>query len=88
MFRALEKIYDDCIEKLSRDREAIITWELNYGFSSEEFRFMELLKRNRPDLIKGPLVRNVLRSINSDGFKRENHLKIPSLSAVETIWKK
>ena len=55
----VDKIYDQAIDKLSMDREAMQKWKENYGLSIEEIEFLEMVDNNEPGSITGQLVSGV-----------------------------
>ena len=43
----LEKIYDESIDRLSRDRESVQIWRDNYGVNELEYKLVEMLNLNK-----------------------------------------
>ena len=42
----LENKYDSCIERLSKDRQALKNWKTNFGQTAFESKLIQLLKIN------------------------------------------
>ncbi len=79
---AIENVYDEAIERLSRDREEFLQWKDNYGLNSDQIDMIHQLVSSKGKRLTGDKVYKV--KVNLD--KKMNSFF--SEKTVKNFWKK
>ncbi len=80
--KAMEKVYDEAIDRLSRDKEYLTRLAKDFGYFQEEIEFLSLINDGNHGMINGKVTSKMMETLNLN-----MNIEITE-DDVEKFWKK